>query len=63
MEHSTTWLVVLFAVCLISAPGLSRAEEEFTFDASEYEKRRFDLGGYAELWPEYLPANQDAALY
>jgi hypothetical protein len=63
MGGSATWLVVLSAACLISGPGLSRAAEKFTFDASEYEKKRFDLGGYAELWPEYLPADQDAALY
>lgn len=56
-------LLVLWGALLIAAPGISSGEEDLTFDASEYERKRFDLGGYAEVWPEYLPANQDAALY
>ena len=60
---SATLRIVLCAGCLLSGTGALRGEDEFTFDASEYEKKRFDFGGYAELWPEYLPANQDGALY
>jgi hypothetical protein len=60
---SLAWLVTLCAAWLLSAPVILRGEEEFAFDASKYEKRTFDLGGYAELWPEYIPSNQDGVLY
>jgi hypothetical protein len=41
----------------------SLGSSEITFDASEFEKRAFELGGYGELWPEYVPSNQEGALY
>lgn len=55
--------LTLVMVCVLYAPGLPRAASEITFDASEFERRAFDFGGYAELWPEYLPSDQGAALY
>jgi hypothetical protein len=54
---------MLCAAWLNVVPLDLRAEEEFTFDASEYEKRSFDFRGYAEFWPEYIPSNRDGALY
>lgn len=54
---------LLCAALLGSLPQVSQAEEEFTFDATEYQKRSFDLRGYAQAWPEYIPSNQGGALY
>jgi len=39
------------------------AEEEFTFDASEFEKKPFEFGGYGELLYEHFELNQDSATY
>ena len=37
--------------------------EEYSFDASEFEKSPFELGGYVELKPEYFQLNKNAAFY
>lgn len=37
--------------------------EDFDFDPSGYEKKPFELRGYAEIEPTYSVSNQDAALY
>ena len=39
------------------------AEEEFTFDATEFEKKPFEFGGYGELLYEHFWLNQDSASY
>jgi hypothetical protein len=57
-------LVGMFCVgSLALIAGDLLADEEFTFDATEFEKRSFEFLGYAELWPEYIPSDQDGALY
>ena len=57
------WVGLLCVAWLGSLPRVLLAEEEFSFDATQYEKRSFDLRGYAQAWPEYIPSNQDGALY
>lgn len=58
--HSTpSWALPLLLATTTALAGA----DEFTFDPSEFEKRPFEFGGYAELWPEFLPTNQDGALY
>lgn len=42
--------------------GVSRAAE-FTFDASEFERKPFEFGGYAEYRHDRFDLNRDAAFY
>jgi len=51
-------LLLLFAL----SPTLL-AQEEFSFDAAEFEPKAFEFSGYVEAEPEYARANQDGALY
>ncbi|MBX3651278.1 MAG: hypothetical protein KF771_07880 [Burkholderiales bacterium] len=37
--------------------------QEFSFDASQFEKKPFEFGGYIELKQQRLELNRDAALY
>jgi len=52
------WPLVLLA----SAAG-TQAAEEFSFDASAFEKKPFELGGYAQLKQEAFSFNRGAAFY
>jgi len=49
-------------VLLVSAAG-TQAAEEFSFDASEFEKKPFELGGYVQLKQEHFALNPPGALY
>ncbi|MGF1548208.1 MAG: hypothetical protein ACFCUG_12865 [Thiotrichales bacterium] len=50
------WLVLSIGVTV-------RADEVFSFDPTEFEKKPFEFGGYLELKPERLWLNQDGAFY
>jgi len=52
----------LLAVALFSA-AIARAVEEPEFDASQFEKKPFEIGGYVQLKQESFALNQDAAFY
>ena len=49
-------------IALLFAAGAVQAQD-FTFDASEFEKKPFEFGGYIELKQQQSRLNQDAALY
>lgn len=49
-------------IALFFAAGAVQAQD-FTFDASEFEKKSFEFGGYIELKQQQSRLNQDAALY
>lgn len=54
---------LIFCTLLIMfchSPALP-AEEEFTFEIEEFEKKIFDWGGYAELKWDHIDLNQDGA--
>jgi len=53
-------IALLFLYC-VGAPA--HADEDYTFDLSEVEKKPFALGGYAELAPAVSWLDQDASLY
>lgn len=59
MKPATRWLVMLLAL----ACGLAGAAEEFSFDASEFEKKPFEFTGYFEFRPESFSLNHDGAFY
>jgi hypothetical protein len=46
---------------LLAASAL--CAQEFTFDASEFQKKPFELGGYLELKQQQFKLNQDSAIY
>jgi hypothetical protein len=48
---------------LIAFPQGARAEEAYTFDLAEIEKKPWHLGGYAELRPVMIIPDREAALY
>lgn len=48
------------AVTLLASP---LSAEEFGFDIGAFEKKPFEWSGYAELRPEFIGLNSDAALY
>lgn len=49
-------------ITLLLATGAARAQD-FTFDASEFEKKPFEYSGYIELKQQHQWLNQDSALY
>jgi hypothetical protein len=53
----------ILALCtaLLSAPALG--QDEYRFDVGEFEKKPFELNGYAELRAERFWLDRDAALY
>ncbi|MGE0465245.1 MAG: hypothetical protein AB7P44_02215 [Steroidobacteraceae bacterium] len=54
----------LLACCAAAfLAGPAAAEEEFGFDVKQFEKRPFEIGGYAELKAEQVALDRDAALY
>lgn len=63
MRPARTLASVLLAASLLRAGAAGALSEEFRFDASEFEKKPYQLGGYAELRPVLLGLDRDAALY
>ena len=57
-HHAT----VTLAVCLLAASGV-RADDEFSFDSSEFEKKPLQLDGYLEIQPGRAWLNQDGSFY
>ena len=51
------------AALLLAQAAAAWAAESYTFDVSAFEKKAFELGGYAELRQEYSVLNQDGAIY
>ncbi len=56
------WLVFLFfAICAV--PALAGAEETYTFDPGETEKKPYHVGGYVEFKPILYGLDRDSAFY
>jgi hypothetical protein len=53
------WLVLFY---MVSLPGLSYCGE-YAFDVSEFEKKPYSIGGYAELRPVFFGLDRDSAFY
>jgi hypothetical protein len=54
--------LVILAAYLITATGV-RADDEFSFESSEFEKKPFQLDGYLEIQPGRAWLNQDGSFY
>lgn len=52
------WVVLPLLVC-----GVLAHAQEYTFDASEFEKKPFELGGYVQFKQESLSLNRGSAFY
>lgn len=55
-------LAACVAACLAGSAS-AQSDEKYSFDVGKFEKKPFELSGYAELRPESFRLNQDAALY
>lgn len=55
------WLLAIFL--LVSVVGSTRAADEYSFDSTAFEKKPFELGGYAQLRQEALKLRPDSAFY
>ncbi len=60
-RYSTLYLVPLLFCLLIISPSFLYADEEFSFDLDEFEKKPLEWGGYAELKWEHMDINQGSA--
>jgi len=56
-------LRLLWPLVLLASAAGAPAAEEFSFDASAFEKKPFELGGYAQLKQEHFSFNRDAVFY
>lgn len=56
-----SWRATLLTLAWLSAASV--AAEEFSFDATEFEKKPFEFGGYLEFKPERSWLNQNGAFY
>jgi len=56
-------LRALWPFALLASAVATQAAEEYAFDTSAFEKKRFELGGYAELKQEDFRLNPDGAFY
>ena len=61
----SSWLSVVslffFLTMSLYLPGLLRAEEDYSFDLEEFEKKNFEWGGYFELKWDHINLNKDSA--
>ena len=53
----------LWPLVLLASIAGAQAAEEFSFDASAFEKKPFELGGYVQLKHEDFALNRDGAFY
>ena len=60
-RHRHAPSILLFAVATLAAAA--GHAEDYGFDVSEFEKKSFELGGYAEAKAEYLALEEDSAGY
>jgi len=51
------------AALVLAQAAAAWAAETYTFDASAFEKKPFELGGYVEFKQQYIDLNQDGAIY
>jgi hypothetical protein len=56
-------LLGLWPLALLFSVASAQAAEEYSFDASEFEKKPFELGGYVELKQEHFSLNRSGAFY
>ena len=53
----------LIALLALSLSAFAATDPTFTFDASEFERRPFEIGGYLEYRFDHLQLNRDGAFY
>ncbi|OGA55034.1 MAG: hypothetical protein A3F74_07400 [Betaproteobacteria bacterium RIFCSPLOWO2_12_FULL_62_58] len=56
-------LLRLWPLALLFSAMSALAAEEYSFDASEFEKKPFELGGYVELKQEHFSFNRSGVFY
>lgn len=56
-------LALVPLVLILFLPCAGKAQEEYSFDLSEFEKRPFHLGGYVEVQPVLFGLDRNASLH
>jgi len=56
-------LFSIFTMILLFPPFPAMAKEEYSFDLKEFEPKKFEWGGYAEVKFEHIDLNADSAFY
>jgi len=56
-------IFLLVSLILFSSPLNVVAEENYSFDTEEFEPKKFEWGGYADIKWEHIDLNTDSALY
>lgn len=56
-------LRALAAAILLLAAAAAQGAEEFSFDATEFQRKPFEFSGYVEFKQQHFKLNQDGALY
>ncbi len=56
-------LILLFALTLLLVPQFAPAQDDYSFDLDEIEKKPYSFGGYIEARPVLFGFDRDAALY
>lgn len=57
------WRGLWTIAALVLAPVCLAGESTYTFDASDYSKKPFELGGYLELKADHFDLNRDSPFY
>ena len=63
MSRSAKSWVRWSLLLLLSVAAHASAAEEYSFDASEFEKKPFELGGYLQLKQDHFALNRDSTFY
>jgi len=62
MNSDNSWFCLLLIAQLLLWPGVLQADDEFTFELDEIEKKPLQWGGYAELKFDHQDIDGEAAL-
>ena len=55
--------LIFLALMIFPMPSWASAEETYTFDLAEIEKKPYSVGGYVEVKPIVFGLDRNAALY
>jgi hypothetical protein len=65
-NYGITLLIILFlifGIILFFSPLTGMAKEDYGFDLDEFEPKKFEWGGYAEIKWEHIDLNTDSTFY
>jgi len=63
MSRTARWRRAIFVTLLLATSTALAADEEYRFEASEFARTPYEIGGYAEAEPQYFRLNPGSAGY